>query len=128
MDEAVIKYYRSLLREGFKHAGSFENPSLILDSVGEGIRICGRATGHMRVFVIISNGRIEDLKYLCNCDPTANVAVEMLCDLARGRTLEEASRMTEDLFGIGGGKNEDLRKRGQGLLELLRKGLNKYHE
>jgi hypothetical protein len=41
MDEQVIKYYRRLLKTGFDHVGSLENPSIFLDSVGEKIRVCG---------------------------------------------------------------------------------------
>ncbi len=98
MDEAVIKYYRRLLRTGFEHAGSFDNPSIFLDSVGEGLRFCGRPSDYMHIFINVSNGRIDSIKYLCNCDPAANVAVEILCTLAKGKTLEEVAAMTEDRF------------------------------
>ena len=35
MDAAVIQYYRRLLRTRFEHAGSFENPSILLDAIME---------------------------------------------------------------------------------------------
>ena len=84
MDEAVIKYYRKLLKTGFENAGSFDNPSVFLESVGDG-RVCGHAGDYMHIFINVINGRIDGIKYLCNCDPTANVAVEVLCTLAKGK-------------------------------------------
>jgi len=126
VDEAVIKYYRKLLRTGFEHAGSFDNPSIFLETVGDG-RICGRAGDYMHIFINITNGRIDGIKYLCTCDPTANVAVEILCALAKGKTLEGAQAMTEDsLLQALGTQGEDFRKKAKGLLELLNKGLTQY--
>jgi NifU-like protein involved in Fe-S cluster formation len=125
VDEAVIKYYRKLLRTGFEHAGSFDNPSVFLESVGDG-RICGHGD-YMHIFINITNGTIDSIRYLCTCDPTANVAVEILCALAKGKRLEEAQAITEDsvlqTFGTG---SEDLRKKAKALLELLNKGLTQY--
>ena len=126
MDEAVIKYYRKLLRTGFEHAGSFDNPSVFLESVGDG-RVCG-AGDYIRIFVSVSNGRIDGIKYLCRCDPTANVAVEVLCTLLKGRRLEEeAEAITEDsFFQAVGSRSEDLREKAKGLLELLNRELTRY--
>ena len=125
MDEGVIKYYRKLLRTGFEHAGSFDNPSVFLDSHGEG-RVCG-AHEYMHIFINVSNGRIDGIKYLCTCDPTANVAVEILCTLLKGKTLEEAEAITEDsFFQAVGSRSEDLREKAKGLLELLNRGLARY--
>jgi NifU-like protein involved in Fe-S cluster formation len=128
VDEAVIKYYRRLLREGFEHAGSFDNPSIFLDSVAEGIRVCGHATGHMHIFINVSNKTINDIKYLCSCDPTANVAVEVLCDLVKGKTFEEvAATRTASFLKVVGSRSEELRDKAKGLLELLNRGLTRYH-
>ena len=126
MDEAVIKYYRKLLKTGFENAGSFDNPSVFLESVGEG-RVCGHAGDYMHVFINVVNGRIDGIKYLCNCDPTANVAVEVLCNLAKGKRLDEAQAITEDsmLQTVGTG-SEELRNKARGLLELLNQGLTQY--
>jgi len=126
VDEAVIKYYRKLLKTGFENAGSFDNPSVFLESVGEG-RVCGHAGDYMHVFINVVNGRIDGIKYLCNCDPTANVAVEVLCNLAKGKRLDEAQAITEDsmLQTVGTG-SEELRNKARGLLELLNQGLTQY--
>jgi NifU-like protein involved in Fe-S cluster formation len=126
VDAVVIKHYRRLLRTGFEHAGSFDNPSVFLETVGEG-RVCGRAGDYMRIFINISNGRIDDIKYLCTCDPTANVAVEILCTLAKGKRLDEAQSMTEDsVLQAAGTGSEDLRKKARALLEFLNEGLTQY--
>jgi len=126
VDEAVIKFYRKLLKTGFENAGSFDTPSISLESVGDG-RVCGHAGDSMHIFINVINDRIDLIKYLCTCDPAVNVAVEVLCTLARGKTLDEAQAITEDsILQIVGTRSEDLRNKARGLLELLNRGLAKY--
>ena len=126
MDPAVIKYYRKLLRTGFEHAGSFENPSIFLESHGEG-GVCGRAADYMHIFINISNGRISAIKYLCACDPTANVAVEVLCTLTQNKALSDVRATTENsLLQAVGTESEEMRKKARALLELLNNGLTRY--
>ena len=123
MDEAVIKHYRRLLRTGFENAGSFDNPSVFLEAVGDG-RVCGHAGDYMHIFINVLNDRIDDMKYLCTCDPAANVAVEMLCTLAKGKRLDEARAITEDsLLQRVGSTSEELRNKTRALLELFNNAL-----
>ena len=124
----MIRYYRELQRKDFENAGSLDNPSIMLDSVGEGIRFCGgRPADYMHIYINVRDDRIEDIRYLCNCDPTANVAVEVLCNLVRGRTLEEVEATTEDsIFLAVGSRSEQLQKKAKGLLELMGRGLVRY--
>lgn len=127
MDEAVIKYYRQLLKTGFGHAGSFENASIFLDSVGEKVIICGSTGDYMQLYVNVVKDRIDDIKYLCVCDPTANVAVEILCILTKGTTLDEVNVITEQAFcQFLGSNSEELQKKAKGLLELLKRGILRY--
>jgi NifU-like protein involved in Fe-S cluster formation len=127
MDEAVIKFYRKLLKTGFEHFGSFENASIFLDNVGEKVLICGSTNDFMQLYINVVNNRIENIKYMCVCDPTANVVVEILCTLVKGKTLDEAVGLAEPAFyqflGSGG---EELQKKARGLLELLRLGIVRY--
>ena len=126
MDEAVIKYYRKLLKTGFENAGSFDTPSVFVESVGDG-RVCGHAGEYMRIFINIINDTISGIKYLCTCDPAANVAVEVLCTLAKDKTLDEARAITEDsLLDNVGSSTEQFRSKAKGLLELLNEGITKY--
>jgi NifU-like protein involved in Fe-S cluster formation len=126
VDEAVVKHYRKLLRSGFEHVGSFDNPSVFLESRGKG-GVCGRAADYMHVFISIRDDRIDEIKYLCTCDPTANVAVEILCTLAKGKGLDEVQAITEDaLLQTIGTRSEDVRKKAGSLLDLLNRGLNQY--
>ena len=74
MDDIIIKRYRGLLKTGFEHAGSFENASIFLDSVGERLVLCGSTGNFMQLYVNVVNNTIDDIKYTCCCDPTANVA------------------------------------------------------
>lgn len=127
MDEAVIKHYRRLLRTGFEHAGSFENATIFLDSVTEQLVHCGNIGNYMQLYINVANNIIDDIKYICSCDPAANVAVEFLCILVKGKTLEEAAAVTEQaFFHVLGSESEELRKRAEGLLELLNKGICRY--
>ena len=81
----------------------------------------------MQLYINVVNNRIENIKYMCVCDPTANVAVEILCTLVKGKTLDEAAGLAEQAFyqflGSGG---EELKKKARGLLELLKLGIVRY--
>ena len=128
MDELVVKYYRRLCREGFEHAGSLEEPDIFLDTVGEKIRICSHVShAYLHIYVRVNDGVIADIKYLCTCDPTANVVVEVLCSLVKGKTLAEAEALTAASFtrALGGGGEKYLEKAG-GIIELLRRGIARY--
>ncbi len=127
MDEAVIKYYRKLLKTRFEYAGSFENPSIYLDSIFSKVRICNHTADFMRLYVNVVNDTIDDIKYMCVCDPTANVAVEILCGLVKGKTLDEVGGITEKaFFQFLGTEEEEFAKKAKGLLELLSSGITRY--
>jgi NifU-like protein involved in Fe-S cluster formation len=128
MDELVIKYYRRLCKTGFEHAGELENPSIFLDTVGEKIRICSHVShAYMHIYINIRNGVIDDIKYLCTCDPTANVVVEILCSLIKGKTIKEAEALTEESFSQAlGSTGEEYLKKCRGIIELLHRGIERY--
>jgi NifU-like protein involved in Fe-S cluster formation len=126
VDEVVLKYYRKLLKTGFENAGKLDTPSIFLESVGDG-RVCGHAGDYMHIFINVTDDRIDGMKYLCTCDPTANVAVEILCILVKGKRLDEAQDITEDmLLQRLGTTGQDFRNKARGLLELLNQGLTQY--
>jgi NifU-like protein involved in Fe-S cluster formation len=128
MDELVVKFYRRMCKTGFEHTGSLENPSIFMDTVGEKIRICSHVShAYMHIFINVRQGIIEDVKYLCTCDPTANVVVEILCSLIKGKTIKEAEALTEEDFSraLGGGGEEFLKK-ARGIIELLHRGITRY--
>ncbi len=127
MDQAVIRYYRNLLKTGFNHAGSLENPSLFLDTVNERIPICGNIGNYLHLYLHIHNDIIDDIKYLCTCDPTTNVAVEIFCIVIKGKTVEEARTISkESFFDILGVQSPELGQKVEGLLELLNRGLARW--
>ena len=127
VDEAIIKYYRRLLRAGFQYAGSWESPTIFLDTIGEGIRICGNLTDYIHLYVDIRKGTVSEAKYLCACDPAANVAVEILCSLVTGKTLAEVATLTECSFCEAlGSESEELRGKAKRLLQLLDRGIARY--
>lgn len=130
MDEKVVKYYRRLCKDGFEHTGSLENPSIFLDTVGEKIRICSHVShAYMHIYIKVRGGIIDDIKYLCTCDPTANVAVEILCSLIKGQNLAAAEALTEESFAEAlGSRGEEYLKKSRGIIELLHRGLARYRD
>jgi NifU-like protein involved in Fe-S cluster formation len=128
MDELVARFYRHLCRTGFQYTGSLENPSIFLDTVGEKIRICSHVShAYMHIYISIINGTIDDIKYLCTCDPTANVVVEILCSLIKGKSISTAEAITpESFYGILGSRDEEFVKKSVGIIELLHRGLERY--
>ena len=131
MDEKVIKFYRNLLRTNFEHAGSIENSSIFLDTTNEVNKsgLCGNMGEFMQLYVKVSNDTIEDIKYNCICDPTANVAVEILCSLIKGKTLDEAADLSEKEFSrYLGTEGPELQKKSRGLLDLLNKGITRFRK
>ena len=128
MDEVVVKFYRKLCREGFKYTGQLENPSIFMDTVGEKIRICAHVThAYVHIYIHVHEGIITDIKYLCTCDPAANVALEILCSLIKGKTIPEAEALTEaDFIKALGTNGEEYLKKARGLIELLHRGIARY--
>jgi NifU-like protein involved in Fe-S cluster formation len=128
MDEQVIKYYRKLLKHGFPHAGKLESPSIVLDTVGENIRICGHTSqNYMLIYIGLACEKIKDIKYLCTCEPTANVVVEILCTLVKGKTLFEAAQVSaDDFLRELENTGEAFLEKAKGIVELLRRGIRRY--
>ena len=128
MDEVLAARYRHLVEAGFPNAGSIDNPTMFIDSKAEGVSICGNAgTDYMNIYLKVANGLIQDIKYLCSCDPAANVVVETLCELATGKTLAEAKGLTKDQFyrAIGTDAGSVTRKV-WGAIELLNRVINRF--
>lgn len=128
LDEAVIKYYRKLLRYGFEHMGKCDDPSIFLDSVGENIKVCAQvAHAYIHLYIIVKDSTIDDIKYVCMCDPTSNVAIEVLCSLVKGKSLEEVKKITEEDFSkVVGSKGKDFLKRADGLIKLINRGIERF--
>jgi NifU-like protein involved in Fe-S cluster formation len=126
MDEAIIKYYRRLLKEDFPNSGELEHPRIFVEAVGEHMINCGNTGNYMQLYFRVSDHRIEAIKYLCSCEPVANVAVEVLCTIAKGKTLDEAAGMTEEAFyQCLGSRDEELGRKARGLLALLNEGISR---
>ena len=126
MDAAVIRYYRRLLKDGFANAGKIENPTLFLDTVSENVPICGNMESYLHLFINIKEGVITDIKYLCTCDPPANVAVEIFCDLACGQPVDVVRALAPiAFFKVLGQPSDELADRVNGLLELVGRGLSR---
>jgi NifU-like protein involved in Fe-S cluster formation len=129
MDEAVIRYYRRLLREDFPHAGEIKLPTIFVEAIGERMIHCGNTGNYMQLYLQVADRRIADIKYLCACEPVANVAVEVLCTFVQGKTLDEATGLTEEAFyQFLGCRSDDLRQKVRGLLELLNEGITRYRD
>ena len=128
MNEVLAARYRELVESGFRNAGSIENPTIFIDSKAEGSSICGNAAkDYMNIYLKVTDGVIQDVKYLCSCDPAANVIVEVLCDLARGKTLAQAKELTkEQFFQAIGTDSGSVPRKVWGAIELLRRVIARY--
>ena len=127
MNEAIVKKYRALLTHDFPNSGQIDQPSIFIEAIGERLINCGNTGNYMQLFMFISNNRIVDIKYLCSCEPVANVVVEVMCDLARGKTLEEAVKIPQEAFyKVLETSDESLSRKVRGLLELMNEGIECY--
>ncbi len=128
MDEAVSGLYRKLMQEGFKNAGEIKNPTMFIDSKAEGVSICGLgSTNFMNIYIKVNDGIITDVKYLCVCDPTANVVIEVLCDLVKGLTIEDTKALKkEQFYEIIGSSRGPVRQKVWAGIELLNRVIKRY--
>lgn len=122
-----MKHYRRLLKEYFPNAGELDRPSIFVEAIGEEMINCGPGN-YMELYLQVADGRITDVKYLCVCEPAANVAVEVFCTLVKGKTLDEAAGLTEEPFyQVVGSRDQELGTKVRGLLKLLNEGIISYH-
>ncbi len=128
MTEALAAYFRKLWStDGFPFAGRLENPSIKLENIGEISPVCGNPDNYMALYVHVDANVIEDIKYVCLNDPTNNVALEMLCGLMKGKTLDEAAEVKNNAFcELLGSEDELLRERGGILLQELKNKILEY--
>lgn len=127
MEEAVVKYYRQLLKTDFENSGSIENASIFIETVAERMIHCGNSGNYIHLYMMVDNNIIRNIKYTCSCEPTANVAVEILCTLVKGKTLDEAAVVSEqEFYNLLGCRGEELQIKARGLLEMLNEGIARY--
>jgi len=127
MDEAIIKFYRRLLKEDFPNAGELVQPTIFLEAIGGKLINCGNTGNYMQLYLYVVENRITNIKYLCSCEPVANVAVEVFCTLVKEKTLVEVAGITEELFfQVVETRDEGLGKKARGLLDLLAEGIIRY--
>lgn len=127
MTEALIAYYRKLMDTGFEYSGMVENPSITLENFGEVSPVCGNPDDYLRLFIRVGDSAIQDIKYACISDPTTNVALEILCALIKGKTLDEATDVKEDAFSLFlGSEDKGLEEKAKELVKLLSGGILQY--
>ena len=94
--------------------------------MGERLINCGNTGNYMQLFLRVSDHRIADIRYLCSCEPAANVAVEGLSTLVKGKTLDEAATLTEEsFFQRVGSREEPFAQKVQGILALFHEALTR---
>ena len=97
VEEAIIRHYRRLLKTDFENSGAIENPSIFCEG---GRREDDSLRQHRQLHASLyrrEEDRIENIRYVCSCEPTANVAVEALCALVRGKSLMKPPRCRKRL-------------------------------
>ncbi len=128
MDKQIIEYYRNLLREGFAHVGKMEEYDVFIDSIGEKIQVCGSISrAYMHIYISIKADIIEKISYLCICDPTANVVMEIMCSLAEGKDFRDIKHIKpEDFTSVLDNTGQEFLDRARNTIALLVRGLQKY--
>lgn len=128
MNEIIAEKYRRLMQEGFKNAGTIDNPTMFIDAKAEGVSICGQGKNDfMNIYLKTNSDTITEIKYLCSCDPTANVVIENLCDLVSGLTLEKAKALTkEQLYKSIGCEDGIIHRKAWAAIELLNRVIKRY--
>lgn len=126
MDEAIIKFYRRLLKEEFPNSGEIQHPTVFIEAVGEKLINCGNTGNYMQLYLRILGDTITEIKYLCSCEPVANVAVEVLCTLVTGKPIANALQLNEEhFFQFLGSSEEKFQEKVQGELQLLEEALGR---
>ncbi len=116
-----------LIETDFDHAGLLKNASITMEAKGESSGLCADEDDFMNVYINVVNDCIDNIKYACVCDPTANVAVEILCTLVKGRSLDEASLLAEkEFYQFLGSTDEEFQKKVKGLKERLNRGISDF--
>lgn len=127
MDEIIIKLYRRLLKEEFPYSGEIQNPSVFIEAVGEKLINCGNTGNYMHLFLQVNHSTIQEIRYLCSCEPVANVAVEILCSLVTEKSIGFAKNLTEEHFYLdSGSRDEKFQSKVRGVLLLLNAALERY--
>ncbi|KAF1085248.1 hypothetical protein SPSYN_01384 [Sporotomaculum syntrophicum] len=127
MHEAIRTYYQKLLKTGFEYTGEIKNASIFLKTFGAVSPVCGSPDDFLFLYIQVDNNRISDIKYQCITDPTTNVAIEVLCSLVKGKTLEEASLLKADAFNqFLGCEDELMQEKAEFLLEFLKEEVLRY--
>jgi hypothetical protein len=84
---------------------------------------------YVHIYLNIKDAKIAEIKYLCNCDPTANVVFEVMCSLLKDVKIVDFHNIKpSDFSAIVGSSEEDFLKRVKGSLELVDRGLNRFRE
>jgi NifU-like protein involved in Fe-S cluster formation len=129
VDKAIIKQYRQLLRNDFPNSGPIESPSIFVEAIGERMIHCGNTGNYMQLYLNVVDGRIADIRYVCSCEPTANVAVEIMCNLVKGKTLDEALAVPEKAFyDFLDCRADEYQIKTRGLLEMMNEGISGYRK
>jgi NifU-like protein involved in Fe-S cluster formation len=67
---------------------------------------------------------IDNIKYLCTCGPTVNVVMELLCTLAKGKSLAEAKNLTEEAFSQAvNSRDDEFLKKTRIAIVLMKEGI-----
>ena len=127
MHEAIITYYQRLLKTGFEHIGKIEDASIFLKTFGEISPVCGNTDDFLYIYIQVIDNLISDIKYQCITDPITNVAIEILCTLVKGKTLDEAALIKNNAFSqFLGCEDELMEEKARFLLDLLKEEIIRY--
>ncbi len=127
MHEAVIVYYQGLLNTVSEHIGKLGNASIFVKKSLEEIPVFGLKDDFLNFYIQLDNEHISDIKYYFDGNSTTKVAIEILCRMVKGKTLDEVALIKEDAFPqFLGCRDELLQEKANILLEFLNEGTLSY--
>ncbi|MBU2616932.1 MAG: iron-sulfur cluster assembly scaffold protein [Nanoarchaeota archaeon] len=118
-DEKILKRVKNI-----KYTGEMKNA----DAVGEVINShCGDI---MEIYLKIKKNKIDKIRFKTYGCLAAVVSTDCMCELAEGKTLDEAERITgEDIMNTLGGKFPPLKIHCTALsLKALKKAIKNYRK
>lgn len=104
--DLIVERFQSLFQSS-SNLGVIQNPDAQAESTA-----CRGKRDHLFLYLRIEGSKIVDIRYECaQCDPTMYVTGDILCDLVRGLSIDDAMRVTEKDF------EEELGEESQELLD-----------
>ena len=127
MHEVIKKYYANMSDAGYENAGMINNADIVIyiASFETLSPACGSIDDFIDYYFKLTDNHITEVRYQCMTDPTANVIADVICELAKGKTMQEFLQLKPDnIIQFLGCDDELVKTKSVVLLELLREKIH----